>query len=168
MIAKTNWCGSWNTLAPALPPVLELGRQAASFSRFVADPRIPPSKATELFDIWTNRSTLREMADLVLVANPAGSSDIVGMVTVALRQDGGQIGLIAVDPKLRGLGIGTALVHSANRWTAGKGLIQGWVVTQAVNTSACRLYERTGYVLYQVERFYHSWPCVDEKSCPDS
>ena len=106
---------------PAAGPLLELGRAANVFSRFVNDPRIPAGKANELFEIWINKSTLGEMAEVVLVAQraetPAGVPPLggisarippkggtptdmvpVGMVTVSRRQDGGQIGLIAVDP----------------------------------------------------------------------
>jgi ribosomal protein S18 acetylase RimI-like enzyme len=161
---------------PAAAPLLELGRAAGAFSRFVNDPRIPLTKANELFEIWTQKSTLGEMADVVFVAQRADSpghplgSAIVGMVTVRApcrapcthgrggRQDGGQIGLIAVDPNVRGSGIGTALVHSANCWIVAAGLPRGWVVTQRANTAACRLYERSGYRLRQLEEVYHFWP----------
>ncbi len=144
---------------PAAAPLLELGRAAGAFSRFVNDPRIPLTKANELFEIWTKKSTLGEMAAAVFVAQRADARDaIVGMVTLSRRQDGGQIGLIAVDPNLRGIGVGTALVHSANRWTVAAGLSRGWVVTQRANANACRLYERSGYRLYQLEEIYHFWP----------
>ena len=150
---------------PASAPVLELGRAANAFSRFVNDPRIPLAKANEMFEIWTNKSTLGEMADVVLVAHPSDSSDaIVGMVTVSRRQDGGQIGLIAVDPNVRCVGVGTALVHAAHRWMVGAGLTRGWVVTQLANANACRLYERTGYKLHQLEEVYHFWPLAGQKS----
>ncbi len=144
---------------PAAAPLLELGRTANAFSRFVNDPRIPFTKADELFEIWTEKSTRGEMAEVVFIAQRADSHDaIVGMVTVSRRQDGGQIGLIAVNPNVRGIGVGTALVHSANRWIVGAGPSKGWVVTQRANTNACRLYERTGYRFCQLEEVYHFWP----------
>ena len=133
------------------------------------------TKADELFEIWTKKSTLGEMADVVFVAHRAAPDDaIVGMATVSRRHGhhvimvGGQIGLIAVHPDARGMGVGTALVHSANRWTISSGLSKGWVVTQRANTNACRLYERTGYKLHQMEDVYHFWPMAGQNPSPQS
>jgi GNAT superfamily N-acetyltransferase len=144
---------------PASAALLRLGRAASALSRFVRDPHVQPAKTAELYDIWTNKSTLGEMADVVFVARFADfPEDEVGMVTVAKERDDGRIGLIAVDSMVRGIGIGTALVKAANDWMAGKDLARGWVVTQGGNAKACRLYEAAGYRVYRAENVYHFWP----------
>jgi dTDP-4-amino-4,6-dideoxy-D-galactose acyltransferase len=143
----------------------KLGRAAGEFSRFVVDPRIPLTKANELFEVWADKSTAGEMAEAVFVAGREDRREaIVGLVTVSREQDDGQIGLIAVDSNYREMGIGTALVRAANRWMLGNNLARGWVVTQGANSNACRLYGRLGYKLHHVENVYHFWPLA--QPCP--
>jgi dTDP-4-amino-4,6-dideoxy-D-galactose acyltransferase len=142
---------------PASPELLALGVSAGVVSRFRIDDRISSEKARALYEIWTDRSARRQMADTVLVAGER-DSDLLGMVTVAVKDGAGSIGLIAVAEAARGRGVGAALMDAAHRWMAGRGLTAATVVTQLDNVAACRLYRATGYDLHDLRHCYHFWP----------
>jgi dTDP-4-amino-4,6-dideoxy-D-galactose acyltransferase len=141
--------------------LLELALIAGTCSRFHVDPGIPEAKFQGLYAAWITRSTLREIASMVLVARAAvGNQEILGMVTICQSSQTARIGLIAVVPQARCKGIGSALLTAARLWAAGKGVARLSVVTQQANTGACRLYIRNGYRLRRLENLYHFWPAA--------
>jgi len=148
---------------PSPPPseLIELGFAAGTESRFRVDPLFPRATFVQLYSTWVRRSTLREIADVVLVAQQA-QNGIVGFVTAAKQEQGvGVIGLIAVAESVRGRGAGGRLLAAAHEWMIGQGLASARVVTQMSNRAACRFYERNGYSLAHVENVYHFWPQFD-------
>jgi GNAT superfamily N-acetyltransferase len=54
---------------------------------------------------------------------------------------------LRVAPEYRGGGIGAALIDAAEKWAAANGATALKVETQNINVSACRRYERSGFVL---------------------
>jgi ribosomal protein S18 acetylase RimI-like enzyme len=103
-------------------------------------------------------STLGEMADQVLVACGTDPlSDCLGMISYSIVEAGARIGLIAVRDQARGKGIGSALIAAAHREMAKRGARMATVCTQCANVPACRLYERLGYHLDEVQNVYHFW-----------
>jgi dTDP-4-amino-4,6-dideoxy-D-galactose acyltransferase len=97
--------------------LLDLAVAAGVHSRFAVDRRFPRDKFVQLYEEWMRNSTLGEMADCVLGAFEAGPfSACFGMITLSYAEDEGRIGLIAVQAKLRGKGIGLALMAEA--WAA--------------------------------------------------
>jgi dTDP-4-amino-4,6-dideoxy-D-galactose acyltransferase len=146
---------------PPIPPtrdLLDLAVSAGSYSRFASDPRIPKIKFVQLYERWMHASTLGEMADQVLVAYEIDPlSDCLGMITFSVTEGSARIGLIAVRENARGMGIGAALIAAAHREMADRGVRLATVFTQCANVPACRLYERMGYRLAEVQSFYHFW-----------
>lgn len=132
-----------------------LAVQSAGHSRYAVDARIPPGKLEQLYHIWIDRSVAREIADEVLVVEVDRA--IAGMVTLGRKQGRGDIGLVAVDARHRGQGLGAVLVDAASAWFHARGEPAVQVVTQGANEAACRLYRRCGFVVERVERFYHFW-----------
>lgn len=137
--------------------LIELGVAAGRWSRFAVDPRIPHEKFLSLYEIWMVRSMAREMSDMVIVVQEQGSKSLLGMVTILLDGDVGQIGLIAVSEQHRGRGLGRGLVAAADRWMLDHGAKSAQVVTQLQNLAACRLYENAGYKIEKTEYLYHFW-----------
>ena len=130
---------------------IQVGRR----SRFGADPRITEDKLIDMYTRWIRNSVSRKIADAVFVAHQ--SAKVVGMVTVGRKNERGDIGLMAVDPDVRGENLGSALVSTAQDWARRKGFGFAQVVTQGDNVAACRLYEKCGYRIDRVEFFYHFW-----------
>jgi dTDP-4-amino-4,6-dideoxy-D-galactose acyltransferase len=133
---------------------------AGAYSRFAIDPRIPREKFERLYEIWIERSMRGEIADAVLVARDSATGPIAGMITVKVTDGVGNIGLVAVAASHRGRGLGSQLMDAAHCWMISRGATKTTVVTQAVNSPACRLYERAGYAIEQAETLYHFWPQV--------
>lgn len=137
------------------PELEQLSLQAGVFSRFKVDPSIPAGKFVELYKMWIRCSVQREIAESVYVVRHQGA--IAGMVTVGEKNGRADIGLIAVDDAIRGMGAGQALVLAARDWGVGRGFASAQVVTQADNLPACRFYEKCGYRADKVENIYHFW-----------
>jgi ribosomal protein S18 acetylase RimI-like enzyme len=135
------------------PRVLALGVDAGWLSRFRGDPRLPPEKCDELYQIWTKRSILGELADETLVARMDDAP--VGLVTYRCHEDRAEIGLLGLAPAARGRGIGSALLAYAHERMAARGRARSEVVTQSENEGACRLYRRAGYAPVVEGAYYH-------------
>jgi dTDP-4-amino-4,6-dideoxy-D-galactose acyltransferase len=142
--------------APASEQLVFLAIAAGTHSRFNVDPHIPKDKCESLYETWIRRSTLREIADVVLTATEV-EGETVGMITVSKADAVASIGLVAVLQGFQGQGIGHSLVSAAHEWMIARGAKQARVVTQLDNTAACRLYERCGYRLQNLQRYYHFW-----------
>jgi ribosomal protein S18 acetylase RimI-like enzyme len=69
----------------------------------------------------------------------------------------GSIGLIAVDERRRGAGIGVLLARAAVDWCTAHGAETMSVVTQVRNTQALRTFERVGFVVHEVGLWFHKW-----------
>jgi dTDP-4-amino-4,6-dideoxy-D-galactose acyltransferase len=135
--------------------LLSLGIQSGVFSRFHVDPNVEQEKFRELFSLWTEKSLLKIIAREVLVVRD--NSGVCGMITLVEKGDVGDIGLLAVDKRCRGRGLGKSLVLAAQQWFVTNGFKYGTVVTQSDNKNACHLYEKSGYCLSSLTYVYHLW-----------
>jgi len=136
-----------------------LAWEAGAHSRFRADPRIPAEAFRRLYEVWMTRSTLRELADVVLVISQAGEADNpLGVITLSVRDTAGTIGLVAIAREARGNGLGSRLLRAAHRWLVRRGVQTVSVATQLGNRPACGLYEKCGYQLVDLKETYHFWP----------
>jgi dTDP-4-amino-4,6-dideoxy-D-galactose acyltransferase len=141
------------------PQLLNLAMASGAYSRFNVDPRFPRARFLEMYRIWIERSVRREIADTVLVEHdPMIEDGLSGMVTVAIANGIGKIGLLAVAEQARGRGVGRRLLNSAHEWMRSHGAHDARVVTQLANSPACGLYRACGYALAAVEDYYHFWP----------
>ena len=136
--------------------LIALSLAAGRWSRFNTDTRLPSSCFSALYEAWIRRSTQRELADVVFSAS-TGEDDCVGMITIARFESVGQIGLIAVNDRHQGKGVGSLLMNAARDWMIEAGVAVGRVVTQQDNRDACKLYERHGYSVIDTVYVYHFW-----------
>ena len=135
--------------------LISLALQSGVFSRFNTDPKFSREQYERLYTCWAINSVNHEIADIVWIA--AHEGDPVGMVTATKKQGAGQIGLLAVDEKMRGQQIGTDLVRQSLQWFLSQGIKTVKVQTQAENAAACRLYEKCDFKISKSELFYHFW-----------
>jgi dTDP-4-amino-4,6-dideoxy-D-galactose acyltransferase len=143
----------------------ELAISAGIYSRFQIDRHFSTEKFEAMYRCWIERSVNGELADVVLVASDveyekAADKRVAGMITLSESSGVGSIGLIAVAAAFRGRAIATALIHAAHQWMRARGACEAKVVTQLANLPACRLYERCGYRLSQLQHYYHFWPKI--------
>jgi dTDP-4-amino-4,6-dideoxy-D-galactose acyltransferase len=133
----------------------KLAIQSGKYSRFFVDKKCPVEKAESLYNIWIERSVSGEIASEVLVA--VQESNVIGMITLKLKDNVGDIGLIAVDTNKRGLGIGKSLLINAIDYFRKNGIDKVTVVTQGRNIAACKTYESLGFKVANKEYIYHYW-----------
>jgi dTDP-4-amino-4,6-dideoxy-D-galactose acyltransferase len=143
------------TVGTVTPELLNLSLQSGEHSRFKKDNRIEKGKFAELYRLWIVNSVNGKFAKAVFVWKE--EDKIVGCVTVGEKNDRGAIGIIAVDQKYNGKGIGRALMSTAEKWSSDNGFDSIEVITQRENTGACRFYDSCGYSNEKLEYVYHIW-----------
>ena len=137
--------------------LLDLTYQAGAYSRFKLDNGFPEGSFKKLYKSWINKSVSRNIAKEVLVYKTK-DYECAGLITLGLKNDKPDIGIIAVDKAVRGIGIGSKLIHAAEWWALNKQQINEiQVVTQGANIHACKFYERQGYSLKTKLFIYHWW-----------
>lgn len=129
----------------------EIGMQ----SRFGVDPKITHQQMEAVYKTWILNSVKKIIAKEVLVIKQ--DHKIVGVVTLADKNQRGDLSLVSVDPHYRGLKLGVRLVRAAQHWCLENGYSISQVVTQQHNLAACKLYEKCGYHVEKVEHFFHFW-----------
>lgn len=125
-------------------------------SRFFKDPKIPIGKAKEMYRIWINKCTERELADSVFVAC-SPTHDIIGFITVKHSIDSSNIGLFAVDQQWQGKKIGSRLLNAVTHSAIIRKNTTITVVTQGSNISARRAYLKNGYTVLGTQYLFHIW-----------
>jgi dTDP-4-amino-4,6-dideoxy-D-galactose acyltransferase len=133
-----------------------IARSSHGITRFYADPNFANDRCDDLYDVWISRS-LEGWADGVLVADGEGGA--AGYVSCHLDDASatGSIGLIAVDERARGSGIGVDLARGAVGWCHGRGSETMSVVTQGRNVAALRTFQRAGFLVDSVGLWFHKW-----------
>ncbi|RYY87919.1 aminotransferase class I/II-fold pyridoxal phosphate-dependent enzyme, partial [archaeon] len=96
----------------------------------------------------------------------------VGFITVSRKHSSANIGLLAVDPSCRRLGIASALLSRATLWALEHlGYLPHTtldVVTQGTNSIAIACYRAFGFRLASVQDVYHIWLPDDLPSVPQA
>ena len=151
---------------PPSRPLEALAWQSGEYSRFRLDPRFAPGTFQRLYHEWLQNSINGQIAREVLVfqSNKSAFAESFGklpqpqaLLTLGVEAGRTDIGLLAVDAPVRGLGIGQQLVAAARQRAAAWGCTELQVATQLANAPACALYRKCGLTLRQVEYIYHIW-----------
>lgn len=135
-----------------IPALREMARTNHRASRFYFDGGFPPDRCDELFATWIEKSC-RGWANSVLVAT--SGRERVGYLSCHLMEGSGQIGLLGVDARCHGIGVGQLLIGEALRWFASNSAPRIEVVTQGRNVAAQRLYQRAGFRTCRVGLWFH-------------
>ena len=156
--------GSKVEIGPILPGEIDaLAEHTKSLygdSRFFTDPGLETHAAQEFYARWF-RNDCFGRAEAVLVARLDAAP--VGYVACLLDRACGYavIDLVGVLPAARGSGVGEALMHAAIDRLADAAPVC-FVGTQAGNAAAQHVYQKTGFVLADVDVTMH-WSAMDVK-----
>jgi dTDP-4-amino-4,6-dideoxy-D-galactose acyltransferase len=131
-----------------------IARSSFTLTRFYSDSCFPREKCDELYDVWITRSC-QGYADQVLVAIHNGVPH--GFISLHLKSEVGEIGIIGVSRKTRRVGIGRALVESALYWYHSVGIRQVIVATQGKNYRAQNFFQHNGFDVHNMHIWYHKW-----------
>ncbi len=121
-------------------------------TRFYADPQLPDTLCDQLYETWL-RNNLADPDVTVLVIHRHDQP--VGYLTMCADETGASIGLVAVDERDRGTGVGRELVLAAVDLAYQRGHQRIRVVTQARNSGALRLYENCGFRVREMSVWLH-------------
>ena len=135
--------------------LVKLAIAAGEYSRFHTDPNFSEVLFRRLYERWIENSVSGKMADFVITYHM--EKRIVGLITLKISGESAKIGLISVDKKIQGKGIGTSLIHEVISLAYQQGVSAIEVVTQEDNFEACRFYEAQGFIKYNFEFVYHFW-----------
>lgn len=141
-----------------IPALVGIARVSHRITRFYADPRLPDERCDDLYEAWI-RNSYDGWAERVFVAEvgiAVGHTEPAGYVTVHVDGDTSSIGLIAVDERWRGKGIGDALVSHAQDWSVTQGMSMS-VVTQGRNVAAQHLFQKRGFRTRRTDLWFHKW-----------
>lgn len=128
------------------------------YDRFRIDPYIPDSKKDGFRAEWIKNICLGLGQNNAVLIGEVGD-DVVGFITCEVHDLQSRIGiikLVAVEPKMRGRGIGTDLVSSALNWFSQRSDIV-YVSTQAKNTHSNNMYIKQGFKVAPAQITLHKW-----------
>jgi dTDP-4-amino-4,6-dideoxy-D-galactose acyltransferase len=125
-------------------------------SRFYFDGRFSREKCDGMYVVWISRSC-DGFADSVFVAEVNGL--VTGFITCNFPsgQPAGRIGLVGVSHELKGTGVGSALIEAALAFFVRNKVNHCLVTTQARNLKAMRFYQKNGFLVQQVQTWFHKW-----------
>lgn len=125
-------------------------------SRWYFDPCFEQEKCDSYYQTWISNS-LDGYADYVLVAEKNG--EVLGYLSGdhSKKDKPATYDLLAVHEKARGLGIGPALAYSGVDYHAKMGTKKILAVTQGRNIVLSRLLMKVGFILKNVQLYYHKW-----------
>lgn len=142
------------TSTPAdLGRLVEIARVAHLDSRFFFDHRFDRERAAALYEVWIRKACANNH---VLVGEVEGQP--AGYFSChRIGEHAGGIGLVAVDARCHGQGLGRAMLNAALDWFVEQEITEVRVVTQGRNVAAQRLYQGAGFRTRTVEIWYHKW-----------
>ena len=135
---------------PSIDPLLSLALQSGEYSRFKLDYRLVNNEFERLYEAWLKKEL--DQGEILIYKN---KDQIIGMVTISFKECKSIIGLIAVDEKYRGKGIGRALLEAAENVSFISKKDTLLVKTQLANKNALQLYLKNGYSEIEKTYLYH-------------
>jgi dTDP-4-amino-4,6-dideoxy-D-galactose acyltransferase len=139
-----------------VPGLMRIASVSHGDARIYHDGNLPREVCDRFFATWIKNSC-EGFANAVLVTGEIG--DPTGYVTCHYNNGGaaGSNGLMAVDRRSQGKGLGVSLMAGALRWLADRGAKRAVLVTQGRNLVAQRVYQKLGFLIRKLELQYHKW-----------
>lgn len=135
--------------------LIDLALQSGIYSRFFRDKNFVQDEFKKLYTLWLQKSVSKEICNKIFIHKKGDK--INGFITVAVNNQSGKIGLIAVNSGERGRGIGSSLLIQVENYVFSEGKKNMEVVTQGKNLPAIRLYVKNGYEVLSKTYIYHRW-----------
>lgn len=139
---------------PLSEDIINLAINSGQFSRFNLDPKFSVNAFRTLYYNWIYNSINTDFAKDVLVYHDHDYP--IGILTYDISSDVSTIGIIAVNEKYRGQHVGSSLLDYYYS-VLPESIKKLRVVTQGINITACKFYERNGYTVEEISYTYHLW-----------
>ncbi len=135
--------------------LVDLALESGKYSRFKRDQRFPIGSFERLYSKWIEQSVSHVIATHVFCYFVEDKPR--GLVTLDIRGNAGDIGLVAVDKNFQHRHIGSALLHHACQFAYQQGIDTITVPTQFTNRPACLFYESLGFSIDSIINVWHWW-----------
>ncbi len=135
--------------------LIALAIASGYYSRFKKDEQFGIENFRKLYSQWITDSVNKKIAREVFVSRY--QNDLTGFISVGEKNDTGVIGLVAINEKYRGVGIGNMLMEYTLSWFNKNGFSKVEVATQKENKAACSLYEKFGFKPEKAFHYFHFW-----------
>ena len=150
--------------AADLPTLFDINEKSFGnyFGRYHADPRMPAGAATRIYTEWV-RSAFQGWADWILVAEVDGQIAGYGLWRKALGIEErnslrvAHYDLAAIDPKFRGRGLWTALMHDGMSIARDCAQYLIGPVTHVSNYPVHHLLQKFGWNTSGARHSFHKW-----------
>ena len=123
-------------------------------TRFGNDPGFTTRQTMDMYSEWMRRDLSDPETSVLVSEDVEGPS---GYITYSVEAHEGEIGLVGVHQRARGIGAGGTLVDEALARMTEAGTLGVRVVTQGGNVGAVRLYEGCGFAVRSVGYWFHRW-----------
>jgi GNAT superfamily N-acetyltransferase len=153
--------------APEKPAVASI-RVATADDRATMLSIINSAFAIETFieGVRTNESQLTDMMEKgEFLLGLDSSEQVVASVYVEVRGTRGYFGMLAVDPKRQGSGLGRTMIEAAEQYCRAKGCSAMDITVLSPRTELPPYYRKFGYVESGVEEFHTTRPLKDGLKC---
>jgi len=127
--------------------IVSLAIESGKYSRFKKDTRLNQKEFESLYQHWIEKAIDE---DIVLT-----NKSLNAMATLSVEEKEASIGLLSVDEKERGKGLGRQLVLTAENEAILSGAETLFIPTQSHNIPACKLYQSLGYEVAERIYIYH-------------
>ena len=137
------------------PSIIKLALQSGALSRYRVDPGFAEHEYERLYTEWIRKAVEGVGGSRTFILGPEYNPR--GLITLDSEGGEARIGLLAVDPDSRRLGVGRKLVGHTLSVGSEAGCRNIHVSTQSGNRAACALYEGCGFSLISETAIYHLW-----------
>lgn len=133
----------------------QLAYLSGNYSRFKIDTNFKNNEFLRLYKQWIDNSCGINPYNKIFVSKD--NDRINGLVTINVKKDVGIIGLLSVNFKYHGQGIGISLLKYAENYSSINTLQNFRVSTQESNTGACNFYQSQNFKIVDRMNIYHIW-----------
>lgn len=147
--------GVRRTGPPVSDALYRLALESGVHSRYRLDPGFTGNEFERLYRRWIERSVASAEEEVLTTADETG---LTGFVSIAHGPSHSTIGLIAVEERARGKGLGGKLLQASAHAARHAGNLKVRVATQDGNAPAMALYDRLGFRVIERTWIHHIRP----------
>lgn len=136
------------------PDIMELAYLSGHRSRFRVDSYLPTGSFEKLYETWIAKTIAQAPSARIYAFYREKRA--VGMITAERYNDSCTIGLLAVHPSCRGLGIATKLIRQVESFCLANNICTLEVKTQLSNVMAQSLYLKNSFLEAHRTFIYHA------------
>jgi GNAT superfamily N-acetyltransferase len=133
--------------------IIALAKIIGSTSHYFQNNEISKKDVVLFYQTWIKNSLFKDYADeaVLLTKGP----ELVGLLTIKVKNQVGYIDLVGVDAKIQGKGLGTLLMREALAYFKRKKIKSIKVTTQGENIRANNFYQKNHFIIEKTELVYH-------------